>query len=196
MQRYNREFFSKNTKSVAQKLIGRYLIRQTKKGVMIGKVIETEAYLGPNDKACHTYNYRKTERTKTMYQKPGTWYVYLIYGMYHCLNIITEPKGIPCAILIRQLYPVEGIDLMKKNRDVKIGKNYKNLLLNGPGKLSMAFDITKEEFNGKDSCASDAKLFLTKGEKIDPVKIDTHKRIGVDYAEEDKDRLLRFKLKL
>jgi DNA-3-methyladenine glycosylase len=195
MQRYNREFFSVNTKSVAKKLIGSYLIRKTKKGLMAGKIIETEAYLGPKDKACHTYNYRKTERTKTMYEKPGTWYVYLIYGMYHCLNIITEPEGMPCAVLIRQLYPVDGVDLMKKNREVKIGKNFKNLL-DGPGKLCIAFDITKKIFNGKDSCASSANLFLTEGEKIDPVKIGTYKRIGVDYAEEDKDRLLRFKLKL
>ncbi len=193
LQRYNREFFSGNTKIIAQNLIGSYLIRKAKKGVMVGKIIETEAYLGPNDKACHTFRYKKTKRTKTMYEIPGTWYVYLIYGMYHCLNIITEPEGIPCAVLIRQLYPIDGIDLMKKNRDTKIGKNYKNLL-DGPGKLCLAFDITKEKFNGKDSCASDAKLFLTKGENIKPLEISSHKRIGIDYAEEDKDKLLRFKL--
>lgn len=194
LKRYSRQFFEDNTETIAKELIGSYLVRETQKGTMVGKIIEAEAYLGAHDKACHTFNYKKTKRTKTMYKRPGTWYVYLIYGMYYCLNIITEPEGEPCAVLIRQLYPIDGIDLMKKNRDVKIGKNYKNLS-DGPGKLCIAFEITKEKFNGKDSCDSEAKLYLTKGEKVKSSEITSHKRIGIDYAEEDKDRLLRFRLK-
>ena len=93
LKKYPRKFFEKNTETIAKELIGSYLVRDTPNGKIIGKIIETEAYLGANDKACHTYNYRKTERTKIMYQQPGTWYVYLIYGMYHCLNVITEPMG-------------------------------------------------------------------------------------------------------
>ncbi|MBY9006757.1 MAG: DNA-3-methyladenine glycosylase [Candidatus Lokiarchaeota archaeon] len=191
--RLNRDFFNRETEMVAKELLGKYLVRETENDSLIGKIIEVEAYLGPIDKACHTYNYKKTKRTKTMYEKPGTIYIYLIYGMYHCLNVITEPESMPCAVLIRELYPIEGIEIIKKNRNVKIGKNYKNLL-DGPGKLCIGLNIKKDYFNGKDSCESISKLFFTEGEVIDERKISSHKRIGIDYAEEYKDRLLRFKL--
>ena len=194
LKRLNREFFTKDTKTVARELLGNHLVRETEKGHMIGKILEVEAYLGPDDKACHTYNYKKTERTKTMYMKPGTLYVYMIYGLYHCLNVITEPEQIPCAVLIRQLFPIDGIELLIKNRNTKIGKKFKNLV-DGPSKLCMALDITKDKFNGKDSCRSDSKLYFTQGEKIPRNKIILNKRIGIDYAEEDKDRLLRFSFK-
>lgn len=194
MIRLTREFFNRKTEIVAKDLLGKYLTRKTNMGVIIGKVIEVEAYLGPNDKACHCYNYKKTEKTKVMYMQPGTIYVYYIYGMYFCLNIITETEGMPCAVFIRQLYPIEGIDLMKENRKAKIGKNYKNLV-DGPSKLCMAMNITKEEFNGKDSCSSSSKLFLSQGQKINTNNIILNKRIGIDYAKEDKNLLLRFTLK-
>jgi len=126
--------------------------------------------------------------------KPGTLYIYFIYGMYYCLNVVTEPEGMPCAVLIRQLYPVDGIEIMKKNRKVKIGKNYKNLA-DGPAKLCMALNITKEVFNAKDSCAPDSLLFFTYGESINPNDITLGKRIGIEYAQEYKDKLLRFTLK-
>jgi DNA-3-methyladenine glycosylase len=194
LTRLQRDFFERDTKKVAKELLGKYIIRETENGDLITKIIETEAYLGPNDKACHTYNYKKTKRTKTMYKIPGTIYVYLIYGMYHCLNVITEPKGEPCAVLIRELYPIDGIEMMKENRDVKIGKDYKNLM-DGPGKLCMALEITKETFNGKDACDPKSKLYFTKGNPVNSSDITAHKRIGIDYAEEDKDRLLRFRIK-
>ena len=163
---------------------------------MGGKITEVEAYLGPTDKACHAYNYKKTEKTKIMFMKPGTIYVYYIYGTYYCLNVITEPEDMPCSVFIRQLYPVEGIELMRKNRTVKIGKNYKNLL-DGPSKICMAFNITKEEFNGSDSCAPNSTLFFTPREgEISEEDILLNSRIGIEYAEEDKNRLLRFTLKI
>ena len=192
-KRFNREFFTQDTEVVAKELLGNYLIRETKMSRMIGKILEVEAYLGPNDKASHAYNFKKTERTKTMYMKPGTLYVYLIYGLYHCLNVVTEPEQMPCAILIRQIYPIEGIELMIENRSVKSGKNFKNLV-DGPGKLCMALNITKEVFNGKDSCSIDSKLYFTYSKKITNKIIVAKKRIGVEYAEDDKDRLLRFTL--
>ena len=192
-ERLTRDFFNRETKQVAKELLGKYLMRKTKKGVMIGKVVEVEAYLGPNDKASHSYNYKKTERTKIMYGKPGTLYVYFIYGMYFCLNVITEPEDMPCAVLIRKLYPIDGIDFMIENREVNLGKNYKNLI-DGPGKMCMAFKITKEEFNGKDSCSIGSRLYFSQGEKIDRKNIIKSKRIGIDYAEEDKDLLLRYTL--
>ncbi|MFX1574743.1 MAG: DNA-3-methyladenine glycosylase [Promethearchaeota archaeon] len=192
-KRVDREYFAKDTKFVAKELLGKYLIRETQKGRMVGKIIEVETYLGSNDKASHSYNNRNTERTKVMYEEPGTLYIYLIYGIYYCLNIITEPKGIPCAVLIRKLYPIEGIEQMLEYRPIQIGKNSKNLT-DGPGKLCMALNITKDKFNGKDSCSKDSKLFFTQGEVIDKTNIKAKKRIGIDYAEEDKDKLLRFKL--
>ena len=193
--RLTREFFARDTQIVAKDMLGKYLVRKTTDGVMVGKIIETEAYLGPNDKACHCYNYKKTEKTRVMYEKPGTIYIYYIYGIYFCLNVITEPEGRPCAVFIRQLYPIEGIELMKQNRTVKIGKNFKNLT-DGPSKLCMALNITKEKFNGKDFCAPDSNLFFLQGEKINKEEILIGKRIGIEYAEEDKDLLLRFTLKI
>ncbi len=193
-KRLTTDFFSRDTVEVGKDLLGRYLIKETDKGTIIGKIIEVEAYLGLNDKACHAYKYNKTEKTKVMYMKPGTFYVYYIYGIYFCLNAITEPKDIPCAIFIRKIHPIEGIDLMMENRDVKIGKNYKNLV-DGPSKLCMAYNITKEEYNGKDSCAENSKLYFAQGKKILDKKFILEKRIGIAYAEEDKDRLLRISLK-
>ncbi|MBD3214304.1 MAG: DNA-3-methyladenine glycosylase [Candidatus Lokiarchaeota archaeon] len=191
LQRINRQFFNRDTEKVARELLGKYLIRETDKGKMIAKIIEVEAYVGPEDKASHSYKFRKTERTQIMYEKPGILYVYLIYGMYHCLNVVTEPEGVPCAVLIRQLYPIQGIELMKENRNVKLGKKYKNLL-DGPGKLCIAFNISKNKLNGKDSCLPNAQLYFSMGESIAKDKIISEKRIGIDYAGEDKDRLLRF----
>ena len=191
--RLNRDFFNRKTEIVARDLLGKYLIRETEKNKLVGKVIEVEAYLGPQDKASHSYNYKKTKRTEIMYEKPGTLYVYFIYGIYFCLNIITEPAEMPCAVLVRKLYPIDGIKTMIENRNVKLGKNFKNLL-DGPGKLCMAFDITKEEFNGTDSCSIGSRLYFTQGEKIDQKNIIKSKRIGIEYAEEDKDLLLRYTL--
>ncbi len=192
-KRLDRDFFNRDTETVARDLLGKLLIRETYKGKMVGEIIEVEAYLGPYDKASHSYNYKKTNRTKVMYEKPGTLYVYLIYGVYYCLNVITEAESIPCAVLIRQLYPIGGIELIIKNRGVNIGKNFKNLT-DGPGKLCMAFNITKNEFNGKDSCISDSKLYFADNSESKERNIVSLKRIGVDYAEEDKDKLLRFQL--
>jgi DNA-3-methyladenine glycosylase len=189
--RLSRDFFSRKTEEVAKDLLGRYLVRKTQNGRMVGKILEVEAYLGPSDKACHCYDFKKTEKTRVMYLQPGTIYVYYIYGIYFCLNVITEPQGMPCAVFIRKLFPIEGIELMKESRKVQIGKNYKNLV-DGPSKLCMALNITKDLFNGTDSCKVDSKLFFTEGEIIVPEKIIVGKRIGIDYAQEDKDRLLRF----
>ncbi|MHA1488190.1 MAG: DNA-3-methyladenine glycosylase [Promethearchaeota archaeon] len=191
MKKLLREFFVRDTQIVARELLGKYLVRKTNKGSMIGKIMEVEAYLGPTDKACHCYNYKKTEKTKIMYMKPGTIYIYYIYGIYFCFNVITEPKGMPCAVFIRKLFPIDGIDLMKEFRNVKVGKDFKNLI-DGPSKICMALNMTKDKFNGKDSCASDSKLFFTEGESIKEKDIILKKRIGINYAEEDKDRLLRF----
>jgi DNA-3-methyladenine glycosylase len=186
-----RTFFNYNTRLVAEQILGKFLVRETEEGRIVGKIIEVEAYLGVNDKASHCFGAKRTKKTKIMYMKPGTLYVYYIYGTNFCLNVVTEPVGVPNAIFIRKLYPIEGIDLMKKNREVQIGKNYKNLV-DGPSKLCQALKITKDLFNGKDSCSPDSKLYFAEGIEKEQFRISLDKRIGIDYAEEDKDKLLRF----
>lgn len=190
-KRLPRTFFNYNTRLVAEQILGKFLVRETEEGRIVGKIIEVEAYLGVNDKASHCFGAKRTKKTKIMYMKPGTLYVYYIYGTNFCLNVVTEPVGVPNAIFIRKLYPIEGIDLMKKNREVQIGKNYKNLV-DGPSKLCQALKITKDLFNGKDSCSPDSKLYFAEGIEKEQFRISLDKRIGIDYAEEDKDKLLRF----
>ena len=97
----NRSFYNRDTCQVAQDLLGRYLVRMQDGRPLVIRITETEAYIGRIDKACHAYNYRRTARTETLFAPPGTAYIYLIYGMYHCLNFVTEPEEEPCAVLIR-----------------------------------------------------------------------------------------------
>lgn len=117
------------------------------------RITETEAYIGPIDKACHAYGGRRTARTETLYARPGTAYIYFIYGMYHCLNFVTEPEGTPCAVLIRGAKAVENGDIIAENR---FGRKLAELtayqrrnFLNGPGKLCRGLALTREQ-NGLD----------------------------------------------
>ena len=110
------EFFEGDTVEAARALVGKYLVRQYDGVVLAARVTETEAYVGRMDKACHAYNYRKTERTKTLYAPPGTAYVYLIYGMHCCLNFVTERTGEPAAVLIRGLAPRHNRDIIEIGR--------------------------------------------------------------------------------
>lgn len=102
MQLLTREFYARDTLTVARALLGQHIVRKLPEGTqLVCRITETEAYIGPIDKACHAYGGRRTPRTQTLYARPGTAYLYLIYGMYHCLNFVTEPEGTPCAVLIR-----------------------------------------------------------------------------------------------
>ena len=103
MARLSREFYLGDTVEIAQALLGKYLVRRLDGEMLAGRITETEAYVGRCDKACHAYNYRRTPRTSTLFAPPGTAYVYLIYGMYHCLNFVTEPEGEPAAVLLRSV---------------------------------------------------------------------------------------------
>ena len=97
----SREFYNRDTVEVAKSLLGKYLVRRLNNELLVGRITETEAYIGRCDKACHAYNYRRTERTDPLFMPPGHAYIYLIYGMYHCLNFVTEAEGEPAAVLIR-----------------------------------------------------------------------------------------------
>jgi DNA-3-methyladenine glycosylase len=178
LKRLKEKFYKQNTFKIAKSLLGKYLIRKIGKKILIGKIVETEAYYGPSDLASHASR-GKTERTKIMFGRPGTAYVYLIYGMYYCLNIVTEKKNFPAAVLIRALEPIAGI---KK-------------LTNGPGKLCQAFKIDKK-LNGENLITS-KKLFLAQNPKgkIKNFQIVKAKRIGVDYAGAYKNKPWRFYLR-
>ncbi len=188
----NREFYSRDTITVAKDLLGKILVHNYDGNIIKGKIVETEAYLGVKDKAAHSYGGRKTKRVEVMYGPPGVAYVYFIYGMYYCFNIVTKEEGTPEAVLVRAIEPVENIDIMAINRFKKpyeeLSRYQKRNLTNGPGKLCMALNIGKEQ-NGLDLCGD--ILYLEEGKK-ENFNIVTTTRIGIDYAEEAKDFPYRF----
>ncbi|NLY76915.1 MAG: DNA-3-methyladenine glycosylase [Tissierellia bacterium] len=187
-----REFYNRDTITVAKDLLGKVLVHNNKGNIMKGKIVETEAYLGLRDKAAHAYGGRRTKRVEVMYGPPGVAYVYFIYGMYYCFNIVAQEEGVPEAVLVRAIEPIESIDQMAINRFKKpyeeLTRYQKRNLTNGPGKLCMALNITKEH-NGLDLCED--TLYVEEGEEED-FNIITSKRIGIDYAEEAKDFPYRF----
>lgn len=208
----NRDFYNRNTLTVSKELLGKYLIckvdstklnsvlsysskvkgedQGNKKLILVGKIVETEAYKGPEDLASHASRGR-TPRTEIMFGPPGYAYIYLIYGMYFCLNVVTEPEGYPAAVLIRAIELVkEGIK--GGRRDIK-GYKGKDLLTNGPGKLCRYFGIDKS-VNGIDICGN-VLWVEDRNEIVKKEDIVVAKRIGVDYAKHCKDRKWRFYIK-
>lgn len=194
------EFFLRDTVAVARDLLGRYIVRNIADTTMICRITETEAYVGAIDKACHAYAGRKTSRTQTLYSAPGTAYVYQIYGMYHCLNFVTESEGTASAVLIRGCVPLHSKDRISQYR---FGVDYNDLnstqkrnFLNGPGKLCKGLCIDKSLNNLP--CGENA-LFLTDEiselslpQRAENLTFNTGKRIGIDYAEEAVDFPWRF----
>lgn len=168
-------FFKRPTLEVAEDLLGKYLVVKRRGKILAGKIVETEAYIGEDDLACHASKGR-TNRSEILYQKAGTIYVYLVYGMYYCFNIVTEQEHFPSAVLIRAVEPADGIETMKKLRKTGDSRN----LASGPGKLCMAFGINKT-MNGKD-VFGDTIYIEDRGEKVSAKNIACAKRIGVDYA--------------
>ncbi len=158
-------------------------MRKHPDGKTVGRIVETEAYVGPHDLACHAARGR-TARTEVMFGAAGRAYVYFIYGMYYCLNIVTEEVDHASAVLIRALEPVDGIDLMKKRRRTGELRN----LASGPGKLCQAFAIDKS-LNGADICGN---VLYVEDRGAPPPKILATPRIGVDYAGKWKDKPWRF----
>ena len=174
----NHSFFRQDTVELARKLLGCLLVHRTPDGVTGGMIVEAEAYVGAIDKACHAYRNR-SERTEIMYQDGGYAYVYFIYGMHYCFNVVTGPEGEGNAVLIRALEPVIGLELMQRRRNTKTLQN----LCSGPGKVCLALDITKNEY-GLDLCNADSPLHLIQYRHIPDAKIVASPRINVAYAEE------------
>lgn len=192
----NSAFYERDTLTVAKDLIGKYLVRKYDDTYLVGKISETEAYIGAIDKACHAYGGKKTERTQTLYREGGTCYVYFIYGMYYCMNVVTEKENQPAAVLLRGVEIVEGQELAAK---LRYGKAFHELssyqkmnMSNGPGKLCNALAITKKE-NNENFFGND--FFITekwKSLKTKPFTIKSGPRVGIQYAEEAIDFPWRF----
>lgn len=195
-KKLNRNFYKKNAIILAKDLLGKYLLHNINGEVLIGKIVETEAYMGYFDKGAHTYKGRRTKRTEAMYGEPGHAYIYLIYGMYDCINVVAAAKDIGQAVLIRALEPIKGLEVMSLNRYNEPFKNLKRRqmtnLTNGPGKLCRAFGITRElyyeDFTG--DC-----LYICEKKDDPEFEVVESKRVGIDYAEEAKDYPWRFYIK-
>jgi len=178
-----RSFYEQNTLDVARQLLGKYLVRRHTDGMTIGRIVETEAYVGPLDKACHASRGR-TRRTEVMFGRAGHAYVYMIYGFHFMLNIVTEAVDFPAAVLIRAVEPIKGIDLMRERRGIEEPRH----LASGPGKLCEAFAIDRT-LNGSDLCGS-VLYVRDDGDSVPGVV--TRPRIGVDYAGRWKHKPWRF----
>lgn len=183
-----REFYERCTLTVAKELLGKLLVHETGEGTTIGKIVETEAYNGPEDKASHAYNNLRTERTEVQYGPKGHAYVYQIYGMYFCFDVTSGRLfGKPEAILVRALEPIGGLEVMMRRRGVSKGQIAN--LTNGPSKLCMAMGISKKQ-NGVDLCVP--PLRIETGVKVDEGQIVQTGRVNIDYADEWKHLPWRF----
>lgn len=193
IRKLEKNFYRRDTITVAKELLGKYLVHKVNGEELIAKIVETEAYLGIFDKAAHSYNNKRTNRTEVMYGDGGILYVFFIYGMHNCANVVTEIEGVPQAVLIRAVEPVQGLDKMAYNRFSRsyfeLTKALKKSLTNGPGKLCAAMEINKIH-SGEDLCKNE--IYILDSEDIEKIQISISPRINIDYAEEDKDRLWRF----
>jgi len=210
--RLKREFYTKDTLLVAKELLGKYIIRKIAKRFLVGKIVETEAYIGPEDKASHSYQWKITKRNLAEFLEGGHIYIYLCYGMYWQLNITTSKNCTPECVLVRAIEPInefkiKNVTLPAGRQELKIStpasagasagrQNSKfkiRNLTNGPGKLCDWLKLDKS-FYGEDLVTS-KRIWLEDGEKIPPLQIVTTKRIGIDYAEIWRHKPWRFYIK-
>lgn len=175
MQVLPRSFYLRDALEVARDLLGCELVHDSPEGLTAGFIVETEAYRGVDDAASHAYRGARTGRTAVMYLSGGRAYVYLIYGMYYCLNITAGPEEVPHCVLIRALEPSQGLELMQMRNGTKPVKA--TALANGPGKLCRAMGIDGSLY-GVDMC--DDRLFVREGRRAEAVSVSP--RVGVDYA--------------
>ena len=196
----SQEFYQKSTLAAAPALLGKYLVRQLDGEILAGRILETEAYLGQGDRACHARGGVPTARTAVMFGPPGRAYIYMIYGMYHCLNLVTEPEGQAAAVLIRALEPAAGLEGLCRRR---YGENpltpaRRRGLLNGPGKDCQALGLTRAEtgvsLEGPSLfvCDSLRDAGLPEQPRPEKERLCRGPRIGIDYAGEARDFPWRF----
>jgi DNA-3-methyladenine glycosylase len=175
----SRDFFNRPTLKVAQELLGKVLIKQTPDGTIQTKIVDTEAYVGPKDKACHASKGR-TKRTDIMFGPAGFTYVYLIYGMYHCLNLVTEQEEYPAAVLIR------GLEVLGGDHSPDLPRR-----IDGPGRVCRFLEVDRTH-NGLDATLGTILWIEDHNLIVSPKQIQTLPRIGVDYAGEWANKLWRF----
>jgi len=178
-----REFYARPVLTVARESVGKLLVHDTEEGRMVGRIVEAEAYRGPEDRAAHSYGGRRTARTEVMFGPPGHAYLFFVYGMHWQFNLVTTREGAPHAVLIRAVEPLEGLELMAARRNMAADRRE---LTNGPGKLCQAFGLDRNCY-GAD--LTQGPLFLTEGPRV---KVQTSRRIGVDYAAEWAEKPWRF----
>ena len=193
MKRIGQAFYLQDGLTVARNLLGKIMVREDDGNAYYFKIVETEAYMGADDKGAHVFGDKKTERTAPLYDIGGTTYIYLIYGMYHCLNIAANQVGVPHCVLIRAVQPLDEKSLAyaKAHRHIKSKKV--SDLTNGPGKLCKALQIDKS-LNAK-SVVTGKDLWLGEEEGEESFEIIEAKRINIPYAEEYQDKLWRFYIK-
>lgn len=168
-----RGFFARPTLIVARALLGHVLVHETPEGTTAGRIVEAEAYLGPNDPASHAY--RRTPRAHVMWGPAGYAYVYFTYGNHFCINVVTEQEGVAGAVLLRALEPVVGLELMRRRRGVEDVRQ----LCSGPGKLTRAMGITGQH-NGQD--LTRPPLYLARAGLAADEKIGSSARVGITRA--------------
>jgi DNA-3-methyladenine glycosylase len=168
---------------VARDCIGKLLLHRTAEGTVIGRIVEAEAYRGPEDRAAHSWGGRNTPRTQVMFGPPGYAYVFFVYGMHYQFNLVTGAVGEPQAVLIRAIEPVIGLDLMASRRKMSSGRVE---LTNGPGKVCKAFGISRAQY-GADLCSPTLCLL-----NASPTRVARAPRIGVAYAGTWARKLWRF----
>ena len=175
----DREFYTRPTLTVAEELLGKCLVRLADSAVLVGRIVEVEAYIGEDDPACHA-RFGRTERNSVMYGDGGFSYVYFIYGMYNMFNIVTEREGFPAAVLVRAVEPLEGVDAMRRMR----GTNAVANLSNGPGKLCRAFGLDTSH-SGVDLTG---KTIYVSGRENADHSVAVSSRIGIKQGTERKWR--------
>ena len=190
MKKLPRSFFTNSALVVATEILGKHIVHVDSGIKLSGKIVETESYTGPEDKASHSYNWKETQRNRVEYLIGGHIYIYLVYGMYWQLNITTAKKGMPECVLIRAVEPVDGIKKMMKRRKTEKLLN----LTNGPGKFCQAFGFNKTHY-GTDVTRSSYVYLQDSGEKLSENDIVQAKRIGIDYAGEWAEKPWRFYIK-
>ncbi len=183
-----RGFYLREATEVAPALLGKLLVRRTGAGVSAGVIVETEAYIGSRDKGAHSYPNKRTERTEVQFGPGGYAYVYTIYGMHTCFNVVVNVPQEPEVVLVRALRPVEGLELMAKRR----GTTDPAELCSGPAKLCQAMDITRAQY-GCDLLGGE--LYIRDFEPVPPQEILVSPRINIDYAQECRDYPWRYFIK-
>lgn len=174
------EFFRRPALEVARDIIGKGLVRASPEGTVSGMIVEAEAYAGVGDPASHSYRGRRTARNEVLWGPPGHAYIYAIYGIYLCLNIVCSVEGDPQGVFVRAVRPMEGIDLMARRRGLDArDERSRTRLCNGPSKLCIAFAIDRS-LNGTDVCGD--VLYLVDGEPEG--RVIAAPRVGVAYAGE------------